>query len=114
LFEDLQLAISHALDSISNWIDAVFSGAANQLMTAIKQLHFQTTLSILVKILAISFPLSSFLQKKFQDLVTALETAPTVQKNMQRIREKCDIEFEKLFSNVESICDNVIFIIASL
>ncbi|KAF0771113.1 52 kDa repressor of the inhibitor of the protein kinase-like [Aphis craccivora] len=36
----------------------------------------------------------------------ALETASTVQKNIQSIRENCDIEFEKLFSNVESIRGN--------
>lgn len=78
LFEELQPAILHALDTISNWIDAVSSSAANQLISAIKQLNFQTTLSILVKILAISFPLSRFLQKECLDLETALETASIV------------------------------------
>jgi len=53
-------------------------------------LNSPITLSILIKILAISFPLSRFLQKEF------LETASTVQKNIQGIRENCVIEFEKI------------------
>lgn len=104
LFEELQPAILHALDKITQWIDADTSSSANQLITAIKQSNFQTALLILVKILSISFPLSRFLQKECLDLETAFEAASTVQQNIQRIRENCDEEFQNIFFSIETIC----------
>jgi len=77
------------------------SCAVNQFITAMKQFNFETTLTILVQILAISFPLSMFIQKGFLDL----ETASTVQKYIQGSREHCDIEFEKLFSYVKFVIE---------
>ncbi|KAL4091727.1 hypothetical protein QTP88_026374 [Uroleucon formosanum] len=94
LFEELQLAILHALDKITLWPDSDTSNSASHLLTAIRQLNFQTALVILVKILSISFPLSRYLQIVNLDLKTALEAASNVQNTIQEIRENCNIEMK--------------------
>ncbi|VVC45545.1 Hypothetical protein CINCED_3A023535 [Cinara cedri] len=92
LFEELQSAILHALHS------------ASHLFTAIKQLKFQTALSISVKILSTSFPVSRYLQTVNLDFKTALEAA-NVQNNTQDIRKNCDVEFQQLFLSVITVCE---------
>ncbi|XP_025422906.1 52 kDa repressor of the inhibitor of the protein kinase-like [Sipha flava] len=105
LFEELQSAILHALDRITLWSDSDTSSSASHLLTAIRQLKFQTALAILVKILSISFPLSRYLQTVNLDLKTALEAASNVQNTIQEIRENCDVEFQQLFLSVITLCE---------
>ncbi|XP_060868613.1 52 kDa repressor of the inhibitor of the protein kinase-like [Metopolophium dirhodum] len=105
LFEELQPAILHALDKITLWPDSDTSSSASHLLTAIRQLKFQTALAILVKILSISFPLSRYLQTVNLDLKTALEAASNVQNTIQEIRENCDVEFQQLFLSVITLCE---------
>ncbi|KAL4112975.1 hypothetical protein QTP88_016687 [Uroleucon formosanum] len=94
LFEELQPAILHALDKITLWPDSDTFSSASHLLTAIRQLKFQTALVILVKILSKSFPLSRYLQTVNLDLKTALEAVSNVQNTIQEIRENCDIEMK--------------------
>ncbi|XP_060873994.1 52 kDa repressor of the inhibitor of the protein kinase-like [Metopolophium dirhodum] len=105
LFEELQPAILHTLDKITLWPDSDTSSSASHLLTAIRQLKFQTALAILVKILSISFPLSRYLQTVNLDLKTALEAASNVQNTIQEIRENCDVEFQQLFLSVITLCE---------
>ncbi|XP_022180618.1 52 kDa repressor of the inhibitor of the protein kinase-like, partial [Myzus persicae] len=95
LFEELQPAILHALDKITLWPDSDTSSSASHLLTAIRQLKFQTALAILVKILSIRFPLSQYLQTVNLDLKTALEAASNVQNTIQEIRENCDVDLPR-------------------
>lgn len=106
LFEQLQSAILHALDKITLWPDSDTSGSASHLLTAIRQLNLQTALTILVKILSISFPLSRYLQTVNLDLKIELEVASNVQNTIQEIRENCDVEFQQLFLSVITLCEN--------
>jgi len=46
LFEKLQPAVLHALDKITLWTDSVTASSASQLLSVIRQLKFQTPLSI--------------------------------------------------------------------
>ncbi|KAE9523165.1 hypothetical protein AGLY_016398 [Aphis glycines] len=94
--------ILHALDRITLWPDSDTSSSASHLLTAIRQLKFQTALAILVKILSISFPLSRYLQTVNLDLKTALEAAYNVQNNIQEIRENCTV------SRIIFICDHIV------
>ncbi|XP_060864292.1 52 kDa repressor of the inhibitor of the protein kinase-like [Metopolophium dirhodum] len=103
LFEELQPAILHALDKITLWPDSDTS--ASHLLTAIRQLKFQTALAILVKLLSISFPLSRYLQTVNLDPKTALEAASNVQNTIQEIRENCDVEFQQLLLSVITLCE---------
>ncbi|VVC40727.1 Hypothetical protein CINCED_3A004964 [Cinara cedri] len=96
IFEELQTDILHALDEITLRTDSNTSSSASHLLTAIKQLKFQTALSILVKILSISFPLSRYVQTVNLDLKTALEASSNVQNNTQDIRKNSNIEFQHI------------------
>lgn len=100
LFEELQPAILHALDRIILRTDSDTSSSASYLI-AIRQLKFQLGLSILVKILSIHFSLSRYLQIENLDL----KTASKVQNNIHEIGENCDVEFQKLFLSVITLCE---------
>lgn len=106
-FEEIQPAVLDALNSIYLWEDVNISSSANQISTAIKELHFQVLLMILVKILGISFTLSTFIQKENRDLQSALEAASSVQHQIQIIRKNANEEFHKLFFNIDVLCQNL-------
>jgi len=75
LFHELQPAVVDALNEISTWKDFETSVSANQLSSSIHQLMFQVALLILVKVFAMTAPLSKFLQTEILNLESALEFA---------------------------------------
>jgi hypothetical protein len=68
MFHELQLAVVVALNEISTWKDTETSVLANQHNSSIHKLRFQVALLILVKVFAITAPLSKFLQTENLDL----------------------------------------------
>jgi hypothetical protein len=73
-----------------------------------KTILFSNHLSYISK--NINFPNDRFLRTECLDFETAIETVSTVQKIIQGIRENCVMKFEKLYSNVESLSENCIFL----
>jgi hypothetical protein len=76
---------------------------ANQLSSFIHQLTFQVALLILVKVFAITAPLSKFLQTENLDLESVLEFADMNQSTIKQIRDNANFEVDNIFKNVEDV-----------
>jgi len=74
--------IVNAFNEISTWKDIEAFALANQLSSSIHQLRFQVALLILVKVFAITVPLSKFLQTENLDLESTLEFADMTQNQL--------------------------------
>jgi hypothetical protein len=104
MFHELQPAFVDALNEISTWKDTETSALANQISSSIHQLRFQVALLILVKVFAITAPLSKFLQTENLDLESALKFADMTQSTIKQIRVNAIVEFDNIFKNVEDVC----------
>jgi site-specific recombinase XerC len=108
VFHELQPAVVDALNEISTWKGTETSALANQLSSYIHQLRFQVALLILrvVKVFAITAPLSKFLPTKKLDLEFALEFADMTQSTIKQIRDNANVEFDNIFKNFEDVCSS--------
>jgi len=104
VFHELRPAVVDALNEISTWKDTKTYAVANQLSSSIHRLRFQVALLILVKVFAITTPLSKFLQTENLDLESALEFADMTQSTIKQIHDNADVEFDKIFKKVENVC----------
>jgi len=64
-------------------------------------------LLILVKVFAITAPLSEFLQTENLDLESALEFSDMTQSTIKQIRVNADVEFDNIFKNFEDVCTSL-------
>ena len=101
-----RISVTLQLNEISTWKNVETSTLANQLSSSVLQLKFQVALLILVKVFAISAPLSKFLQTENVDLESVLQFADTTQSAIKQIRKNSNAEFNDIFKNVEDICSS--------
>lgn len=112
IFYKLQPVIVNALNEKSLWRDVDSSTTTNQLNSSIQQLKFQISLNILVKIFALSSPLSKFHQSENLDLATALNFVHKHNLWFKILEKTLIVNFIPYFRNLKILVINLILIFA--
>lgn len=107
VFLELQKAAISAMEIISDWDDKTTSSSAIQLLSVIRSTEFQVSLHVLAKVFAITLPLSRLLQTINLDLAAAIGLAENVEEVLDETRRETEKQFNTIFSDVKTICDEL-------
>lgn len=99
--------IIETLDNISGWNDTQSSSKAKMLCNSLTDIDFIISIHSQMAVLYLFLPITKLFQSKTIDVVNARSKIKGLIDIIQGLRENADMEFNNIFSNVQSVCDNL-------